>query len=181
MFCVHCGNKMDEDTKFCSKCGRVVTVATEDKEEPKTVVYENPAVEKEKDEKKHKILLNAILGLAFAAVGFVVLFTLAAVFSTLAMQVSSVEVADPEYSMLAFDYAMLGLVSCFFTVPLIVLGTHFSLKARGLVIAYIAEYGETDGKATVGKSVSIPGRIMSFVGLGFTALYVLECIVLMVV
>lgn len=181
MFCNYCGNKMDEDAKFCSKCGRVVTVATEDKEEePKTVVYENPAVEKEKGEKKHKILLNAILGLAFAVVGFTLLFSFAASFLTLAIQESVVDGSVPEYISYVFEYAMTGLTLCVFTVPLIVLGAHFSLKAKGLVSDYIAEYGETDGKATVGKSLSIPGRIVSFIASGFAAFYILAFIVLLI-
>ena len=61
------------------------------------------------------------------------------------------------------------------------LGAHFSLKATALLNAYVQDYGETDGRATVGKSLALAGKIVSFVGLGLTFVSVMLFVILMIV
>ena len=168
MYCNYCGNKIEDEAKFCSKCGKMVAVATEAKEEQKTVVYENPVIEKEKDAKKSVILKYAILGLAFAAVGLLVLITLVSTSLSLYSIERSYAPLEPGMDLYYVPYAIMGLISSILTVPLSALGLHFSLKAGGFVRAYVADYGETDGRATVGKSLSIPGKFISIVALGLT-------------
>ena len=68
-------------------------------------------------------------------------------------------------------YAILGLAfGCTWILSLV--GVIFASKAKKKIKEYIALYGETEGPASVGKALNIPGTIISWVCLGLLALYV---------
>lgn len=74
MFCKYCGNELTDDAKFCSKCGKIVETAEETKDDffqdanDYTVERQySPVEEKKKEDLGRKILVYAILGLAFAS------------------------------------------------------------------------------------------------------------------
>jgi hypothetical protein len=145
MFCKFCGNQLDDDAKFCSKCGKLVGAETnENKKEPEPVVisdeYGNPTVsynapaqsysqptyqpysapvcedDAVRDSEGKSILVFGILGVAFAC---------------------------------SVYFAFLGMI--------------FSIIARVKLKRYLNNYGETRGTATVGKYFSLGGLIGSIV------------------
>ena len=74
---------------------------------------------------------------------------------------------DPERSEKGgsiLKFGILGLAfGCSFYISL--LGLIFSIIARVKVKRYIQEYGDTEGKATVGKHLSVAGSIVSIISL----------------
>ena len=70
MYCKYCGNKLDEQAKFCSKCGKLVEDRREVDffDEP---VYVDTIREAEKDKLSGKALTFAIWGLVLSAVSFI--------------------------------------------------------------------------------------------------------------
>ena len=67
-------------------------------------------------------------------------------------------------------FAILGLVfGC--TAYLSFLGLIFSSIAQSKIRRYIKKYGETDGRATVGKGLNVAGRIVSTVFFAIICLY----------
>lgn len=145
MFCKFCGNQLDDDAKFCSKCGKLVSAETnENKKETETVVisdeygnptasynapaqsYSQPAYQPysapvnenstARDSDGKSILVFGILGVAFAC---------------------------------SVYFAFLGMI--------------FSIIARVKLRRYLNNYGETRGTATVGKYLSLGGLIGSIV------------------
>jgi len=164
MFCNFCGHKIDDGAKFCPKCGKMVAVATEKMEEAKPVVYESPVVKKEQDERKNKILKFAILGLAFAVVACIAILVMVYVCAIAYVVEGYVDIG-----------LMFGFVAL---VPFGVLGAVFSQKASELVAAYIADYGETDGRATVGKSLALPGKIIASISIGLIICAILVIVLL---
>ena len=63
MYCKYCGNKLDDQATFCSKCGKRVVEEVSLFEEVKV---ENPQVEQHKNQLGGSILGFAITGMAFA-------------------------------------------------------------------------------------------------------------------
>jgi hypothetical protein len=55
-------------------------------------------------------------------------------------------------------FAILGLA---FSIPVSVLGLIFTIISKSKVKGFIRKYGETSGRATVGKILTIPGMISS--------------------
>jgi hypothetical protein len=72
-------------------------------------------------------------------------------------------------------YAILGL-SFGWTGFLSLFGVIFAGKAKKKIKEYIALYGETEGPATVGKSLNIPGMIISWIGFIIILLYIVAII-----
>ena len=69
-------------------------------------------------------------------------------------------------------FAILGLaLTCTFYLSL--LGVIFSMIARAKSRKYIRLYGETNGRATVGRHLSLAGVIAGWVIVGFLALVVI--------
>lgn len=158
MFCKFCGNQLDDDAKFCSKCGKLVSAETnENKKEPETVVisdeygnptasYNAPAVSNPqptyqpysapvsensavRDAEGKSILVFGILGVAFAC---------------------------------SIYFAFLGII--------------FSVIARSKLKRYLNCYGETRGTATVGKYLSLGGIIGSIVMTAISVLLIFSII-----
>ena len=48
-YCVKCGNKLNKNSKFCSKCGNQINA---------NKIEKNTEIEKNKEEKKEKLLLS---------------------------------------------------------------------------------------------------------------------------
>ena len=68
-------------------------------------------------------------------------------------------------------YSILGLAfSCTWIFSF--LGLIFSYVAKFKIAAYIRRYGETDGRATVGKGLNVAGTIVSWVMFSLLLVYV---------
>ncbi len=72
-------------------------------------------------------------------------------------------------------FSILGLAFSFF---LPILGFIFTLIAKAKIRSYVNLFGETQGRASVGKGLSIGGLISSIVFFVFWTLYIILIIVL---
>ena len=72
-------------------------------------------------------------------------------------------------------FSILGLAFSFF---LPILGFIFTLIAKGKIRSYVNLFGETQGRASVGKGLSIGGLISSIVFFVFWTLYIILIIAL---
>ena len=167
MYCKYCGAELSQDAKFCRNCGKMV-VDTIDPfaENPNVVEYTDPftdeitlepvdaAAEQAKSNLGKKILTNAIVGLALG-------LATASIFVGMWAGFAEVE----EYTG-ATICALLALVVN--VVALCITG-----KARRGIKQYINLYGETNGKASVGKGLSIPANIVNIFLTVFDALILL--------
>ena len=92
--------------------------------------------------------------------------------------VEAIEVSKPRDDfggrILAFGILSLAFAMTFF---LSFLGIIFGSIAKSMASAYEREFGETEGKATVGKNLAKPGLI---VGIILTVLAALYCFILFV-
>ena len=72
-----------------------------------------------------------------------------------------------------------GILSIAFAVTFFLsfLGIIFAAVAKSMAAAYVREYGETEGRATVGKNLAKPGLI---VGIIFTVFAIIYCFALVV-
>ncbi|MBR2974268.1 MAG: zinc-ribbon domain-containing protein [Clostridia bacterium] len=130
MTCKYCGNQLTNQATFCPKCGK--RVSCEVQEEVCAADCGNPLpIDNDKqDGQAGRILLFAIMGLAFGVTGI-----------------------------------------------LSVLGIVFSYLAKARIGSYVAQYGQTNGRASVGKGISIGGMIVSWVGAAVFTTYVLTAVV----
>lgn len=140
MYCKYCGNKLDDQATFCSKCGKRVVEEVSLFEEEKV---KNPQVEQHKSQLGGSILGFAITGMAFAV--FAALLFLVGI--DIAWLIDAEEIA--------FYFIL--------TIPFPALGWIFSGIARAKVRQYKAVFGETEGKATVGKNIALPAFIINIV------------------
>ena len=76
-------------------------------------------------------------------------------------------------------FSILGLAfgSTFF---LSFLGIIFSYIARGKIKRYKRKYGETNGRASVGKGLNIGGMILSWISMAYIVFYIIYIIVVVV-
>ena len=153
MFCKFCGNRIEDDAMFCSRCGKRVEEEVNCFEEEDFV---NPQVEREKDG-----LGASILGCAIASV---VLLLVSCICITVVGQL-----------MYLMDLSTL-FGSVFLFLIMNILGWVFSATARGKARAYAERFGETNGKATVGKIMSIPALILNII---FAVLYTIIIVILL--
>ena len=65
-------------------------------------------------------------------------------------------------------FAILGLA---FSIPVSILGLIFTIIAKSKVRKFINKYGDTEGRATVGKHLTIPGMICSIFFMVFWFIY----------
>ena len=66
-------------------------------------------------------------------------------------------------------FAILGLA---FSVPVSILGLIFTIIAKSKVKRFIYKYGDTEGRATVGKHLTIPVMISSIFFMVFWFIYI---------
>lgn len=134
MFCKNCGFELQEDAKFCSRCGTEVDfVAANKNTEPVygtvtdpygTYTYaQNQEEVEEKSELGGSVLKFGILGLVFSLTGIL---------------------------------SLLGLI--------------FSSVALSKANAFARIFGQTEGKATVGRKLGKAGLIVSIVLVSYFAL-----------
>lgn len=126
MYCKYCGNPLQENSNFCTVCGKV----TDDINENNSKSYDNDTVDPDRADKSDRsgsILKFAILGLAFSA---------------------------------TFWLSPLGLI--------------FAIVSRIRANSYIDRYGDTEGRATVGKHL---GKAALIVNIVFCALLTLVCFI----
>ena len=163
MFCVHCGNELEEGALFCTKCGQKIEAAEE------TVVFDEVATPEEvtpvdaKERKKYEspvkgitALILAIFGAVFAEVAFAVLGYYTGIYGSL-------NIAGQEemfMTLLAF-YPM--------TLAALVL----TCVAKGIAKKVGKKYGSIKGAALAGKIITIPGLILSIMNLVCTTLMML--------
>lgn len=83
--------------------------------------------------------------------------------------------AKAELSTKILTFSILGL-SFALTFYLAVLGLIFSIIAKKLVKEHVAKFGETSGKASVGKGINIGGLVLSIVMTVFLGLYTIAMI-----
>ena len=80
---------------------------------------------------------------------------------------ASIQKSEDAGSILKF--AILGLA---FSVPVSILGLIFTIIAKSKVKNFIYKYGDTEGRATVGKHLTIPGMISSIFFMVFWFIYI---------
>ena len=163
MFCVHCGNELEEGALFCTKCGQKIEAAEETvvfdevaTPEEVTPVYESPVDAKERNLKGITALILAIFGAVFAEVAFAVLGYYTGIYGSL-------NIAGQEemfMTLLAF-YPM--------TLAALVL----TCVAKGIAKKVGKKYGSIKGAALAGKIITIPGLILSIMNLVCTTLMML--------
>ena len=159
MYCKYCGNKLDEQSTFCSKCGKRVSFETQNFESEVNVTTQqdfDPALEAQKQELGEQVLKKGVAGLVWSAISLVNLcfMGLAAISVWFALIYFAVEIA------------------------LAIVGVVLSVQAKSLANEYEYRFGKTEGKATVGKSLSIPGKIIAIVALAFVAYFAIVVAVL---
>ena len=159
MFCVFCGCKLPEDSSFCPKCGKLVKAKpegvahepellpelTDFTEEPEAVFElksdaETPEANREDEEtRKEELLLTP-----------------------------EQEEKKNGLSSRILIFGILGLVfaNMGFLAPV---GLALSIVSKAFVSRYVKLYGETSGKATVGK---ILGKVGFGISVGITAFIV---------
>ncbi|MBQ3063718.1 MAG: zinc ribbon domain-containing protein [Clostridia bacterium] len=131
MFCKHCGSALPEGASFCMTCGKKTTA---------------DAPEKDFD------YVPADTGFDFEAGG-----NTAYSYDFAAAPAPAPQPMDEERSahggrILCFAILALALSLSFY---LAIVGTVFYILARVQLGKYIAKYGETEGRASVGKALSI--------------------------
>ncbi len=150
MFCKHCGYEVDEQTIFCPKCGK--RIEEEMILEEKT---ENPIVEEKKSGFGGGILGCAIASLIFAVISFIFFMVGLAEFVVLEEEAIG-------FLMVAISFPIVGWILA---------GT-----ARKKARDFEETYGETEGKATVGKHLALPALIICIVIASLTALFIIASI-----
>ncbi len=138
MFCKHCGYEVDNQTKFCPKCGKRI-------EEEIVFTAENTENEIIKDKKSN--LGGSILGFGIVSVIF-------SLFSFVFWLVGTVEA-------IVFGKKALDLLIVAISFP--ILGWIFAGIVRSKVRNFEEQFGETEGRATVGKHLALPALIICIV------------------
>ena len=88
---------------------------------------------------------------------------------------ASIQKSEDAGSILKF--AILGLA---FSVPFSLLGLIFTIIAKSKVKRFIHKYGDTEGRATVGKHLTIPGMILSIFFMIFWFIYTIAIVSLII-
>ena len=138
MFCKHCGYEIDNQTTFCPKCGKRI-------EEEIVFTAENTENEIIKDKKSN--LSGSILGFGITSIVF-------SLFSFVFWFVGTVEA-------IAFGKNVLDLLIVAISFP--ILGWIFASIARRNARNFEEQFGETEGRATVGKHLALPALIICIV------------------
>ena len=153
MICKFCGNRIEDDAMFCSRCGKRVEETIDYFDESNFV---NPKVEEEKSR-----IGGSILGCAIAGVVL------------LLVSCTGILVASEVAYFIGYD----AFLRCVFGLLIVnIVGWIFSATARGKARGYAERFGETNGKATVGKIMSIPALILNII---FAVLYTILIVVLL--
>ena len=152
MYCKYCGEKLDDQARFCSKCGKVVETEKEDFFNDNE--YVNPIKQEEIDSSSGRILGFAVWSLVLAIVGFIGGFS---GLSTLAFIGYEPTVPLVYYSIcIIFPIISLSLSSA----------------AKNRINGLIEKHGETQGRATVGKGLLVPARIVAIIMLCIIATFI---------
>jgi hypothetical protein len=152
MYCKYCGNKLDEQATFCSKCGKRVEEEIDAFDQP---VFKNTEEEDQKSKLGSPILGFGITSMIFAFISFIL--------SSCALSIAAI----------AFEGI---IIYSALTVMFPILGVIFAAESRSRAKEYKMVFGETNGKATVGKNIALPALIINIVSLG---LYILAILISM--
>ena len=135
MFCRNCGFELQDDARFCSKCGTAVDFVTNKTSEPEQTYgnlnenYSDYSYVQAEDNSAEKSALGGSV-LKFGILGLV-------------------------FSLTVF-FSLLGLI--------------FSSVALSKANAFKSAFGQTEGKATVGRSLGKAGLIVSIIMIAYLAL-----------
>ncbi len=140
MYCKYCGNKLDNNATFCSTCGKRVADNVEFFEEQP---IESPQQKELKSELGSKILGFGIAGIVLTFISLIVFL----VFLELVFFLETDE----------------ALVFLFFVILSPILGLIFSSISRKTATTFKDSFGETEGKATVGKNIALPALIINII------------------
>ena len=88
---------------------------------------------------------------------------------------ASIQKSEDAGSILKFS--ILGLA---FSTVLSLLGLIFTIVAKSKVKKFIKKYGDTEGRATVGKHLTIPGMILSIFFMIFWFIYTIAIVSLII-
>ncbi len=144
MFCKHCGSSLPENASFCATCGKKISAA--------------PADDTKQD-------FNYTPGFDFEASSTTYDFPAA---GTPAQPTPTDEARDAHGGkILCFAILALAFSLSFY---LAIVGTVFFILARIQLGQYLAKYGETEGRATVGKALSIAALPVNIVMISSTLL-----------
>ena len=143
MFCKYCGYKLADDANFCPKCGKLVL-------EPEPEITTAPIQEKSIAEDQVTGLEPVYIEQEEEPVYYV--------------EPNEMELApevEAEKNSLGKNILVWGILALAFadTAIFSILGIIFGNVAKGKVKKYQEKFGDTDGKATVGKvfaNISVP-------------------------
>ena len=143
MFCKYCGYKLADDANFCPKCGKLVL-------EPEPEITTAPIQEKSIAEDQVTALEPVYIEQEEEPVYYV--------------EPNEMELApevEAEKNSLGTNILVWGILALAFAETAIfsILGIIFGNVAKGKVKKYQEKFGDTDGKATVGKifaNISVP-------------------------
>ena len=137
MYCKYCDNKLTDGATYCTKCGKRVKESS---------IYEenidSPRIRELKNEISSTVLTFAIISLCLDVLSL-------GAFTIL--------------SDLLIDGINGNLIYFIVAITLPILGLVFSIVAKKNARGYASRFGETEGKATVGKHLSVPSLIASIV------------------
>ena len=162
MYCKYCGSKVEDEARFCAKCGKLVEPDTKRDDLFEEQVYVDPIKEKEKDDLSGKALTFAIWSLVFSFISSVVFLCVASEGWLLPL-------------LYGFEREDITLIVAFYsTISLVfpILGCIFSAVAKQKVDLYVEKFGDTKGRVSVGKGLRIPAKIFNIIMIVLNAIMI---------
>ena len=164
MFCKYCGNKLSEDANFCPKCGKLVlddepVVRSEAPAEEKTIAAEVAIVADESTVPEEAIVEAVSAGPA---------------------EVELTYEEEKAKNSFATKIMVLGIVALATAVSVwfSLVGLIIGVIAKGKVREYVEKYGDTEGKASVGKGLATAAIPVSIALMVFMFFYILLIVVM---
>ena len=160
MYCKHCGTELAEGATFCPTCGKLVADGQDPFATDVQVEYVDPFTDEikvesvppmdgaEKTSLASKLLKKAIVGLVMG----VACFMMSTIFTDVLFSLEEFGIAA------LFNLIFLGV-----NIASLVI----TCQARRAMYEYTSKYGETSGKASVGKGLSIPALIVNLLALAY--------------
>ena len=151
MNCKYCGNTLTDDAKFCPTCGKMVIDEQNITTEHVADEVVDPSVAAAKNYLAGQILSKAITSLVLSAVSItfsMFMFVIAGVMESVGVLV----------------------IGTFIGLALNIFGLGVKNKAKANASVFASKYGETTGKAKIGKILCIPATILNIILLVYHAM-----------
>lgn len=156
MFCKYCGNQLPDNAKFCPKCGKLTDDSSVNFTESETTAQTSNDnfnyYEPYNSYEPEPIILDGINN------------------NYVNNNVKSEEAGS------ILKFSILGMV---FSILFPILGLIFTIISKSKVKRFIAKYGQTEGKATVGKHLTIPALICSIFFMVYWFIYIIAILAIM--